>query len=68
MKLKELKNVIFTDLTIIDSNTNQYYNNVIVFDDTSIFNQLSNKEVIGIRTRIREIGSCAYSYLEIIIK
>lgn len=71
MKLKELKNVIFTELTIIDvvsENGSNEYNNVVVFDDKSIFNTLSEKEIIGIRTRIKEIGSYAYSYLEILVK
>lgn len=66
MKLKELKDVIFTDLTIIDSRTNNTYNNVIVWSED--FDCLENAEVIGIRTRIKEIGNCAYSYLEILVK
>ena len=66
MKLKELKEVIFTDLTIIDMRTNITHTNVIVWSEE--FDSLEDTKVIGIRTRIKEIGSCAYSYLEILIK
>jgi hypothetical protein len=66
MKLKELKETIFTDLTIIDMKTNITYTNVNVWSEE--FDALEDAEVIGIRTRIKEIGNCAYSYLEILVK
>ena len=47
MKLKELKDIIATDLKIVDLSTSKIYTNVCCYSD--LFDSLGDKEVGSIR-------------------
>ena len=63
MKLKELKEVIYSDLIIIDHNTNHCYEDV--WKDGEIFAKYSDYEVIGIRSVTNSNGTIDYIQISV---